>query len=181
MTEMQRLAPAARWVRLFSGLVGTLFLSLFLFVGDMMWASRQTWWPLEPGTATLVLVPTLVLWDIVYPFLWYRCWRFAVRERDLLVRYGVAWRLQRSVPLDRIQHVDIKAGPIDRAFGLVSLSLFTAGSGDEDVEIPGLEAKAAEDLRERLLDFAVDEPAAAPAPTEPPDPTDERSPDADPA
>jgi hypothetical protein len=51
----------------------------------------------------------------------------------------------------RIQHVDIDIGPVDRAFGLASLSLFTAGTVSAVGRIPGLPPDAAETLRETLL------------------------------
>jgi len=147
----QKLAPAARWVRLFTGLIGTVFFGILILVADVALLSHSDRWPFDAGTLSLVIVPLLLVWDLIYPFLWYRCWRWVQRERDLLVVYGVFWRVKRSVPLDRIQHVDIKAGPIDRSFGLASLTLYTAGSGDEDMEIPGLVVEVAEELRDRLL------------------------------
>jgi hypothetical protein len=68
--------------------------------------------------------------------------------------YGVVWRVSRSIPRVRVQHVDIRSGPVDRALGLVEVSLHVAGSAGPVLTIPGLEPADAEALRELLLGSA---------------------------
>ena len=59
--------------------------------------------------------------------------------------------MRRCSPRLRIQHVDIESGPIDRAFGMVKLTLYTAGTNAAVGTIPGLLPQDAEALRETLL------------------------------
>ena len=71
-----------------------------------------------------------------------------------MARYGVVWQVSRSIPRVRVQHVDVRSGPIDRALGLVEVSLHVAGSAGSVLTIPGLAPAEAETLREALLDSA---------------------------
>lgn len=147
----QRLARSARTVHLLTELFAALILTGLAFTADLLVTQKPGWWLPEPGVAAASFGAFLVLRAFVYPFFWYRSWRYAVREHDVLICFGVLWRVKRSVPRRRIQHVDIHSGPIDRAFGLCGLTLYTAGSGDENAGIPGLLAAHAEALRDRLL------------------------------
>lgn len=87
---------------------------------------------------------------IVWPALEYRYFRYAVREHDLLVQAGVVFRRWSAVPHSRIQHVDTRQGPLERALGLARLQIFTAAGVSADGSIPGLDAAEAERLRDAL-------------------------------
>lgn len=78
-----------------------------------------------------------------------RAWGFAEREKDLLVKHGLLFRELSIVPYGRIQLVDLKAGPIERAFSLTTVQIRTAALGAV-TEIPGLDPQIAEGLRDRL-------------------------------
>lgn len=77
----------------------------------------------------------------------YARWRYEIRERDLFLSKGVVFHRLILVPLDRIQFVETKQGPLDRSFGLTQIVVHTAGG---HVGIPGLEPREAERLREEL-------------------------------
>lgn len=76
-------------------------------------------------------------------------WGYAERDDDLLVRHGLMWREIVVVPYGRMQYVDVQAGPIDRAFGIARVQLYTA-SAATDARIPGLTPDEAARLRDRL-------------------------------
>ena len=78
-----------------------------------------------------------------------RSWGYNERDDDLVVGSGIWFRRLVVVPYGRLQLVDVKAGPIDRAFGLTSVQLHTAAA-TSDAAIPGLEPQVAADLRDRL-------------------------------
>lgn len=78
-----------------------------------------------------------------------RSWGYAERDDDLVVSNGIWFRRLVVVPYGRMQLVDVKAGPIDRFFGLVTVQLHTAAAAS-DASIPGLTPKAAAALRDRL-------------------------------
>ena len=50
-------------------------------------------------------------------------WGYAEDEEDLLVTGGVMFRRLVAVPYGRMQFVDVTAGPVDRAFGIASVTL----------------------------------------------------------
>ena len=76
---------------------------------------------------------------------------FALREHDMIYRHGVLLRNVTAVPFNRIQHVEVSNGPIDRRFGIGTLKLFTAGGSGGDLSIDGLPIERAEQLREHIL------------------------------
>ncbi|MGA9103630.1 PH domain-containing protein [Aeromicrobium sp.] len=79
-------------------------------------------------------------------------WGYAEDEEDLLVTGGVMFRRLVAVPYGRMQFVDVQAGPIDRAFGIASVTLHTA-STETAATIPGLPADEATRLRNRLTEL----------------------------
>ncbi len=72
---------------------------------------------------------------------------WAEQADDLLIRSGAIFRKYQAVPYGRLQFVVVKQGPLQRAFGLVDLSITTAGS---EVEIYGVPTKEATRLRDDL-------------------------------
>jgi membrane protein YdbS with pleckstrin-like domain len=78
-----------------------------------------------------------------------RSYSYCERVEDLLVSSGILFRRLVIVPYGRMQLVDVKAGPIDRALGITTVQLHTAAA-TTDAAIPGLEPQVAADLRDRL-------------------------------
>ncbi|ADJ15378.1 PH domain-containing protein [Halalkalicoccus jeotgali] len=86
----------------------------------------------------------------------YRVWRYEVREDALYLERGVFTRVKTVVPFVRIQHVDSRRSPLERATGLASTVVYTAGSRGADVTVPGLTPEGADDLQRRLKALAID-------------------------
>jgi hypothetical protein len=85
----------------------------------------------------------------------YRRWSYEVREDSLFLDRGVITQTRTVVPYVRIQHVDASRGPVERAFGLATAVVYTAGSRGADVSIPGLTPERADDLQDRLKRLAI--------------------------
>jgi len=79
----------------------------------------------------------------------WRSWGYAERVDDLLVTHGALFRTLVVVPYGRMQLVDVIAGPIERAYGLVNVRLHTAAA-TTDARIRGLRPDDAGSLRDRL-------------------------------
>jgi membrane protein YdbS with pleckstrin-like domain len=79
----------------------------------------------------------------------FAAWGYAEREDDLLVRRGVMFKRLSVVPYGRMQFVDVTAGPIERAFGLMTVRMHTAAAAS-DARIPGLVPDDATRLRDQL-------------------------------
>jgi membrane protein YdbS with pleckstrin-like domain len=79
-------------------------------------------------------------------------WRYQERHEDLIVARGVMVRRLSVVPYGRMQFVEVKAGPIERLYGLSTVKLHTAAAAS-DARIPGLEGVEAARLRDRLTEL----------------------------
>ncbi len=121
-----------------------------LWLGVLVLGVRQV--GLVPGLAavgTIVLVQGVVA--LVWPGLAWARFRYAVRAHDLLLVRGVLFRRVTSIPLDRIQHVDLRQGPLARMMGLQEVVVTTAAALGADGTIPGLDTAVAEALRDELI------------------------------
>lgn len=78
--------------------------------------------------------------------------RYALRELDLHFYSGIFFRKIVSQPITRIQHIELKRGPIDRKIGLATLQVFSAGGAAHTFEIPGLPLEKAQELRQFILE-----------------------------
>jgi len=76
---------------------------------------------------------------------------YGLREQDISFTSGVIFKKTVSQPILRIQHVELKRGPIDRKIGLASLQVFSAGGAMHTFEIPGLKLDDAESIRQFIL------------------------------
>lgn len=76
---------------------------------------------------------------------------YALREKDAMYRSGWITRVLHICPYNRIQHCSIHAGPLERRFGLASISLYTSGSDGSDIRIPGLTESTAASIREFIM------------------------------
>ena len=63
---------------------------------------------------------------------------------------GVLFRSDTVVPFGRVQHIDVDQGPIERAHGIATLSLHTAGNHNNSVRQPGLSHEDALAMRETI-------------------------------
>ncbi|MCW4456442.1 PH domain-containing protein [Flavobacterium sp. MXW15] len=71
-------------------------------------------------------------------------------DHGLALRRGHWWQSETRVPISRVQHLDLRRGPLERAARLGTLVVHTAGSRFNAVSIAGLDQDDAERLRDRL-------------------------------
>ena len=65
-------------------------------------------------------------------------------------RRGRWWYTETRVPASRVQHLDLRHGPLERRWKLATLVIHTAGSRMSAVSVSGLDQDDAEALRDRL-------------------------------
>jgi hypothetical protein len=81
-------------------------------------------------------------------------WRNAGWKLDatgLHVRRGRLWHQQILIPRSRVQHLDLERGPIERRFGLATLTVHTAGTRLHALRQPGFLDADAVALRDALV------------------------------
>lgn len=76
---------------------------------------------------------------------------YAFREHDVLFRSGVIASTTTIIPYNRIQHVALHEGFIDRKYYLAEIQIFTAGGSGSDLEIPGIAIEEAENIKQLLM------------------------------
>ena len=144
---VRRLDPRVRYVWILGSVVGSLFLAGIVGLVAFFVFDRPL---VGPG----VFVVLAVL-GVLVAVLRYRSWSYEVREDSLYLERGVFTHTRTVVPYVRIQHVDASRGPVERALGLATAVVYTAGSRGADVSIPGLTTDRADDLQERLKRLAI--------------------------
>lgn len=80
--------------------------------------------------------------------------KFGIRDLDLIFQKGYFVFKQTLVPYKRIQHVEIKQGPVFKIFKLYTLKVYTAGSSSGDLSIAGLGKTYADKLKTQILKVA---------------------------
>jgi uncharacterized protein len=140
----QRISPAYRSLRRLTTLVFVpiLFSIPAVIVGavtGLWWISAILW-----GIAAAIVIFRMGLIDRNW-----RAWGYVEREDDLYITHGVLVKILLAVPYGRMQLVEVQSGPLERAFGLATVSLKTA-SPETGATIPGLPPAEAARLRDRL-------------------------------
>jgi membrane protein YdbS with pleckstrin-like domain len=110
-------------------------------------APTAAWIAGVAGAAAVLAIGLVLIW--LLPMHDHRHFRYEVMDLGLYVARGWLWRRWQVVPHARIETVDIRSGPLLRAFGLVAVQVATAAAGG-GTGIPGLTPGAADGLVEEL-------------------------------
>lgn len=142
-TRMMKVWRLEAWIA--GGFI--LILAIALLCAWRFW--EWPWW-IGAGAAA---VGASEIWLIGYvwaPTVW-RNWRYEVREEEIDLLRGF-WSVKRTViPMVRVQHVDMKMGPVMRRYGLAGITFSTAAGSHE---IPGLDTETADAVRLRISGLA---------------------------
>ena len=76
---------------------------------------------------------------------------YAIREHDILYQTGWLKKSLHICPFNRIQHCSVDAGVFERNLGISKLKIYSAGSNDTDITIPGLTLAEANSIRELII------------------------------
>jgi membrane protein YdbS with pleckstrin-like domain len=107
-----------------------------------------------PAAAVLLVLGLTLLAAWVWPPLQYRGWAYQIRQHQLWAERGVLSRTTSVIPYVRIQHVDTRQSPVERALGIARVVIFTAGIRGAEFVLPGLPVEEASRLREELAELA---------------------------
>jgi membrane protein YdbS with pleckstrin-like domain len=143
----QALHPSVRYIWLLQATISALVVGSMVGVPAFIVLDQ----PLVGPTIFLLLFSV----GSILAILRYRRWSYKVRKESLFLDRGVITETKTVVPYVRIQHVDTSRGPIERALGLATAVVYTAGSRGADVSIPGLTPTDADDLQNRLKQLAI--------------------------
>ena len=106
---------------------------------------------LLPRGAFIVPMLLVAAWLVVrVPLRRYQARGYQLGGDRLRVVRGLLFHSDTVVPFGRVQHIDVHQGPIERAYGLATLVLHTAGTHNASVKLPGLAHGDAMAMREDI-------------------------------
>lgn len=127
---------------------------LFLMLGALVYV--QNWIVLPsvlhnfiPYALCIFAVTSLLI--ISLNFLADKQKRYALRQLDLHFSSGLMFKKLVSQPISRIQHVELKQGPLERFKNLATLQVYSAGGSHYTFEIPGLDLATAQQIHQFIL------------------------------
>ena len=140
------LDPTYPWLNLTQPIPTLILLSLpiagLTFVGQLFDYVYIAW----------TIYTLIALSSLISSFYIAKSRRYALREADLLFFEGILWQTTTAVAFNRIQHIDLTHGPLERKYNIATIKCFTAGGSGVDLKIPGLPLATAESLRAFILD-----------------------------
>ncbi len=117
----------------------------------------------------LLVMVLVLLWIPAY----YNSISYAIEDDAVRGQAGVFWKKYVTVPYTKITNIDIRQGPLERAFHIGTINLQTAGAGGSqgsraELRLMGIHQLEAvkETIRERIR--AYDKVKVPPQPVEPP-------------
>ena len=127
--------------------VGMLLFFVPFLIGSLVLEIAQ----LLPAGAIAGPVWLVVAWLVlVLPWRRYQACGYRMGADRLQIVRGLLFRKDTIVPFGRVQHIDVAKGPVERFFGLATLTLHTAGTHNASVSLPGLAEANALAIRETI-------------------------------
>jgi len=140
ISQPQRQSKKSILLYLLKSIKGLIAFFVFGFFGS---SSLGNWYML--GFTIFLSVMALV-----GPFMNYYFFKFYIEKEKFIINKGWLQKENKTIPLERIQSINISQNIVQRILGIASLEVETAGSKAKELEIPGLDKEFADQLK-RLL------------------------------
>lgn len=135
---------------------GTILLFIFFLIGIIILFVAS---PIEEVPYLPYIIPGiwLLLFTVALLFVRPRFKKksYALRQKDIVYKSGLIWQSTTVIPFNRVQHCDIKQGPIERIFNLSKLNVYTAGGATSDLSVPGLKPERAQKIKDYIIKKTV--------------------------
>jgi membrane protein YdbS with pleckstrin-like domain len=125
----------------------TVLFTLPFIVGSLVLEFTQV---LPTGVFIIPVILAAAFLILRVPLRRYHARGFTMGADRLRVVRGLLFRSDSVVPFGRVQHIDVNQGPLERYYGLATLTLHTAGSHNASVHLPGLLNENALEMRETI-------------------------------
>jgi len=129
----------------------------------------QQYWMLMAAFFSVLALVTIPLLPIVLAIVWLVGGRILAAmsaqllTQKLVVKRGIFFKEEKSIPLEKITDVGLSQGPIMRMFGLYRLSFETAGQSGHGALVSLLGVENASEFREAILEQKDNLTASTPA------------------
>lgn len=123
---------------------------------DYFWVFPED---IDAGKWISLAAVLLILADVcVSPWFRFCRYRYGINEECIDIQEGYLFVKRHIVPIERLHKLEMKAGPLDRAFGVAKVIVTTAGG---DVTIAFLDTERAEriadTLKKRINEIVVEQ------------------------
>ncbi|MFT4550803.1 MAG: membrane protein YdbS with pleckstrin-like domain [Verrucomicrobiales bacterium] len=119
--------------------------------------SFRAWLLIPTGLLFALTILAALFFILIRPERIYRRWGYEMERDQLRVLRGSLWRTDTIVPFNRIQHIDVAQGPLQRRYELSTLVVHTAGTHNSIVGLPGLHTPNAEAMRDIIKEHIREE------------------------
>lgn len=147
MEDMKGIEPGQLWVMRIHAMIAALVLGAAALLAMGLLTALAAVPRLAVAAPVLLLILYMVL---ISPGRHFRSWSYRMDEEELRLSRGVWIVTDTIVPLDRVQHIDVSQGPIERPFRVCRLIVHTAGTQHSRVVLPGLSRADAERMRDEI-------------------------------
>lgn len=134
-------------------------LTLLLRVGTSLPALLIVLLPIirNPNSSeNVVSVVLAVLYGVfALPLIFLRYWRFSYRitPKQIVIQSGVLNRKNRSIPVERVQNVQIEQNLVARLFGIAKVKVETAGGSGTEGSLEYVDREEAQKIRRAVRSF----------------------------
>ena len=127
-----------------------LFFIAFLGIGfrykDVLF--KSTWFWIGLGILFLFFIIQVVVYKLGFPLR-----QYALRDKDITFKKGLLFHKQTTLPLNRIQHVEVQRSFLAKQMGLATLKIYSAGESGNDLAIKGLSEITASKINGFLIEI----------------------------
>lgn len=101
-------------------------------------------------SAILALAVSLIM-VIIIPGIRWREWFYHIDEHEIELQNGIIVVRRTLIPVNRVQHVDTRQGPVLNNYDLADVIISTAATSHR---IPALDVDTADEVRRKISSFA---------------------------
>lgn len=119
----QHVAKAARKLWTIHAIIGVVFVAL-IATGIYIWVFKHFW-----IFGIVLLYGVIRIW--IMPAIEYRQWRYLINEDRIEIIHGIFFTKRSLIPINRIQHLKIRQGILQKRFKLSTVDIYTAGGAHQ--------------------------------------------------
>lgn len=153
MMHKYKLHPIAAVIEGLKGLKGMILPAIIIFAANgfkinLDFRDDMFWFDMVP----FLIILLVVLLTFVTGFIRWLTFRYWFEESELRIQYGLFVKKNRFIPFDRIQTLNYKEGIFHRLFGLVQVSVETAGGSGmkAEADLTAITKDAANQIEEEM-------------------------------
>jgi len=149
---------------IFVAIVSPVLLLIWVLIGFFVREAFDT--PQWLGLLAWFVLTLLGVFSSFYlPKRTYETTSWQLKDSGIEIQRGIWWKHQIFIPRDRIQHTDIKQGPMMRGFGIATLVINTGGTHEPSIPLAGILMETAQSIRDQLSNKGVTEESVSNDPT----------------